>query len=365
MSSERLLDEIGLIEDEIIDEAENYQPKVEIQSKNSWKWFVAAAIVCLAIGLILYMKSPMRGIIENHTKGNSTANQNNNKDNSLAHGNNDRDNNKDGKDDEKNSKPTNTFHVDNIKYSKVNNPSKLEASFASEGAGGGAENFGWIVVRDYSEVATKNPTRNNTEGIKELPVFKNVKTIYSYEYIDYGNIDHLIYFDHPVYEKTYYYSFYGDRDGEKVCYKYDPSKSITDQLLDYSFYRIETSENTDVKDSLVMVVRPSFEAGTLYPIISLEEAKKKLRSGKFFSYGQEETFAKTADILSVELIYRYDDYQKYIQPFYMFYITDTSWSLKDIMWCRDKFEFKSVSPIFVPAVKDKYLKIVDPKVYLN
>jgi|GEM_PF-3021532 hypothetical protein len=360
MSSDKILDQIGKIDEDIIDEAENFQPKFKTYVFVSRKkWLFAAAIVCLVIGLILYKQNIFRVFNENNSKGN-IVHENNNKENNVAHGN--------GKDNntvhENNGNKNNSLHVDNIKYNKVSNPDKIQTTFVSEGAGGG--DFGFYFVKDYSEVATKNPTRNNTEGITELPVFKNVEGLWSDPYNDIDSVDKLIYFDHPSYEKTYSYGIFGD-PGEtyNICFKHDPSKSITDQLLDYSFYQILYVEyRSDVKGG-AMVLTPSFGPGTLYPIISLDEAKKKLRSGDFFCYGGEKEVAKTADILSVELIYRTDKYQTYIQPFYLFYITDASWNMKDVMKCDNANEFKSLSPVFIPAVKDEYLKIVDPKVYFN
>ena len=50
---------------------------------------------------------------------------------------------------------------------------KITCSLQTEGAGGG--NYGWFVIKSPKDLASKNPTRNNTKEITELPVFKMVE----------------------------------------------------------------------------------------------------------------------------------------------------------------------------------------------
>lgn len=322
MNSDNLLNEIGMIDDDIIYEADTFQQNNKISCiVRKMKWLYTAAAVFLILGAvaIFFKQSPDRGI-----------------------------------------------HTDNIEYYRVANPKKISCTFASEGMGG-ENDFGHVIVKNYSEVASNNPTRNNIESITELPVFNNIDGLWSETYHDINSIDELIYFDQPGYEKTIEYSYNGSVGNSwNICYRLDSKKSIVNQLLDYSFYRIiYTKDNKNDTIGWAKVLTPSFEPGIVYPIISLDEAKEKLRKGNFFCFGSEKAVAKTAEILSVELVYRTDEYQTYIQPFYMFYITDSSWNIKEVMQCDNENEFTSVSPIFIPAVEDDYLEVVDPEVHFN
>jgi hypothetical protein len=320
MNSENLLNEIGMIDDDIIYEAEFVNNADVIIAGKRKKWFYTIAAACLILGIILIFKQL----------------------------------------------PFMKTHEDGLKYYRIDNPEKINCTFASEGLGGG-NSIGQLIVKDYSEIASSNPTRNNTEGIKELPVFKNREGLWSKTYHNINSIDQLIFFDKPAYEKTYDYSYDGTViNSLNVCYQYDSAKSVVDQLLDYSFYRIDYTINKNNNDiGWAKVLTPTLEPGLLYPIISLDEAKDKFRKGNFFCYGEERKVAQSAEIISSELIYLTDEYQTYLQPFYRFYITDTSWDVKNVMNCNNYDEFKSVSPVFIPAVEEEYLELTDPDIYFN
>ncbi len=105
---------------------------------------------------------------------------------------------------------------------------------------------------------------------------------------------------------------------------------------------------------------PPSGTGKIYPLISQEQAEQKLRKGEFFTVNPyDKDVAETAQVLSVELEYRTDEYQVYIQPFYKFIITDDSWDISEVMRCENWEDYMSVSEVYVPAVQDQYLDIIE------
>lgn len=270
--------------------------------------------------------------------------------------------------------------IPEIKYEKSGESAaaleKIECDFYSEGGGGGG-NHGWLIIKSLEDVTSKNPTRNNVEGITELPVFKNEKGLWK----DFEKTGELgkedVYFENLCYEETRDYSYDGSSSQRwQLCFQADKTKNITDQLLEYTFYRIygciygKKDEET-AWDWRRMMTPPS-DIGKMYPLLSLEEAEQKLRRGEFFSHSAYDVdVAGTAQILSVELEYMTEEYHAYIQPFYKFLITDESWDLSSVMnganlRCKDWKDYMSVSAVYVPAIQDEYLEIKDSaKLYTN
>lgn len=259
---------------------------------------------------------------------------------------------------------TDTENIPSIKYEKdikdKEGLEKIVCGLQTDGAGGGEH--GWLLIKSTADVASKNPTRNNAGGITELPVFKNEEGLWSENRTEKGITKDEIYFPHPLYEETRDYFFDGTSPNRWcVCFCSDKKKSLTDQLLEYTFYRIEftaleTEKYEEVKS--YSIIKPPSGTGKMYPLISLEQAEKKLRKGEFFSHNPyDKDVAATAQILSVEIEYLTQEYQVYLQPFYKFIITDKSWDISDVMTCENWKEYTSVSEVYVPAVQDKYLDI--------
>lgn len=322
MKNENLLYEIGKIEDEIIAEAHEVVINAKKIIHYKWvRWVSVAAALALVVGIYLFAGQNKFGV-----------------ENAIA----------------------------NIEYYSSDKLKKITVSFSAAGMGGG--NIGHLIVKDYSEIASANPTRNNIGSIKELPVFKNEANLWSELNHDISLIDTLIYFDFPAYEETRDYNLFGTSSNTwNICFQFDNRKDIVDQLLDYTFYRVYYTLYIEegVESGWSRVMTPPSKPGVLYPIISLAEATEKFRNGNFFSYGEEQLVAKTAEILSVELVYLTDENQTYLQPFYLFNITDSSWDVTSVMDGDHADEFTSVSPIYVPAVVQEYLELTEPKVNFN
>ncbi len=251
-----------------------------------------------------------------------------------------------------------------IKYEKniadKNSLEKIVCSFISEGGGGGG---GWLIVKSFEDVASKNPTRNNTGGITELPVFKNEDGLWSDVKDGQDFKESEIYFENRLYGEKREYFYDGTLGGRwGVCFRSDKQESLTDQLLEYTFYRLnfrfygEEGWGYDI-------MKPPSGTGKMYPVISLEEAEKKLRNGEFFSHdAYAADVAGTAQVLSVELEYMTEKYQFYLQPFYKFTITDKSWykglyKIMESQGCKNPEEYMPVSEVYIPAVRDEYLDI--------
>ncbi|MCQ4637090.1 hypothetical protein NE619_10165 [Anaerovorax odorimutans] len=248
-------------------------------------------------------------------------------------------------------------------------------SFAAEGAGGG-EDFGFLVIKKGDSLKQGNPTLNNVDEIKQLPVFKQEKGKICAAIEDgvaLKDIKKQMEFSQEKKESETFYSFDG-KSGETYWNYFEGKEaSLAEELLNYEFKRIEGVDRTSEEgndSSLLNYYRIPGEKVGDYPIITGKEAEEKLRQGKFFAFGGEETVAKTAEILSVEITYMKDEYQTYIQPVYKFVITDKSWEkgLKTVMkenGCRNPGEFTSVSEVYVPALPDQYLKITEPELHMN
>lgn len=252
-----------------------------------------------------------------------------------------------------------------IKYEKniadKNSLEKIVCGFMSEGAGGG--NYGWLIVKSFEDVTSKNPTRNNTGGITQLPVFKNEDGLWSEGRDGQDFKESEIYFGNRLYGETRDYCVDGTSGGRwGVCFRSDKQESLTDQLLEYTFYRLNFRFYGE-EEWGYDVMKPPSGTGKMYPVISLEEAEKKLRNGEFLSHNPyDKDVAGTAQVLSVELEYMTQEYQFYLQPFYKFTITDESWhkglyKIMESQGCKTPEEYKSVSEVYVPAVRDEYIDI--------
>lgn len=337
-----------LLQDEYLEEALNEEQK-KSRKPSFWKYAAAAACVCLVAGGSWWF-------LLNHTphNGNEVKIYEVQKDKNSE-------NKKDKKLEEKEDK------IPEIKYEKngedIAELEKIPCNFQSEGGGGGG-NYGWLIIKSLEDVTSKNPTRNNVEGITELPVFKNEKGLLK-DFEETGELDEAdVYFGHLCYQETRDYNYDGTVGGTwHLCFQADKTKNMTDQLLEYTFYRIYGRENK--KKRWYQIMTPPSDLGKMYPLLSLEQAEQKLHRGEFFSYKADDVeVAETAQVLSVELEYLTEEYHDYIQPFYKFLITDESWDLSSVMdgahfHCENWRDYMSVSEVYVPAIQDEYLEIKD------
>lgn len=251
----------------------------------------------------------------------------------------------------------------------------ISFSFVSEGSGGN-EGCGWLVIRDIEDMPQGNPTLNRVDAIKELPVFKNDRELRKDTFLEGKNttaqfreLKEKMGFVREGYDVLKDYTFDGKTwTKEQAWFEANSGNDMTEDLLNYQFRRIEWLGDNEGWARAYQLPK---ETVGIYPIITSGEAEKKLRQGKFFTYGtDEEAVAKTAKILSVELVYMKDDYQKYIQPAYKFVITDKSWEqglaaiMKDSK-SKNSDDFLSVSEIFVPALPDRYLEVTEPELQVN
>lgn len=317
-----------LLQDEFIQEALEEEQKKRY-GEPFWRYVVAAACVCLVVGSFgwfLYHHMDSSHVSQGDVLG--------------------------------------KYKIPKIQYENDENSyadlEKILCDFRA-GDGGGSENCGWLIIKSLQDVASKNPTRNHVGGIKELPVFQNEEGLWS-DYHEWESLAEMeIYFSQPCFEEKRDYAYDGICSNSwNSCFQLDQTKDATEQLLEYTFYRINYAiyEEGDRETGWYRVMTPPAGTGKMYPILSVEQAKQKLRRGEFFSNSPyDKDVAGTAKILSVELEYQTEEYQTYIQPFYKFVITDESWNLSQIMDCENWEDYMSVSEVYVPAVQDKYLKI--------
>lgn len=334
---EKIYNIMELLKDEFIEEVFTEE---KVKPVSLWKFAVAACICILACGSLFCLRYIYPG---NRTEINHPEEA-------------DSDNYK---------QSTTIDRLPEIKYEKsTEDPEKIICSFKTDCSGGA--NFGSYIIKSIKDVASKNPTRNNTEGITELPVFKNEPGLWSdnISMEDFNKSTNGIYFAHLSYETQKDYPYDGSSpDIWNICFQSDKSEDITTQLLQYTFYRVfyTGSERLgESKKGWYKVMVPPSGTGKIYPLISREQAEQKLRKGEFFtSNPYDKDVAETAQVLSVELEYLTQEYQDYIQPFYKFIITDKSWDISEVMSCENWEDYMSVSKVYVPAVQDQYLDIIE------
>lgn len=269
-------------------------------------------------------------------------------------------------------------------YVSSTNLSKLTISAPNESMGAYGDDMGHLVVRDTQEQRSKNPTLDNTDGITELPVYKNDPVMererLNPELSVSGNTleRQLAKFyekmapqgglAHPTLETTVDYDIYGEAHTWFAWFEDDTSKSLTDRLLDYCFNRLGDEFYADeFGDSFSYCTLPAWPAnvGVLYPIRTAEQAEENFRAGEFLG-ADVEAKPETAQILHMELIYFDQSYQAYIQPVYKITYTQDYWDVSRIMSRADDPEaYTSVSFAYVPAVTDDYVEMTAAEFRFN
>ena len=128
---------------------------------------------------------------------------------------------------------------------------------------------------------------------------------------------------------------------------FDMAGSITDQIVNYNFNRVEFCASEEGTMDLVRIYRPdlSQKVGN-YPIISTEEARSLLLNGNYittvpYEMPGEEYIAK------VELVYRDGAYDQYYMPYYKFYV--------ELPEEKRDHGLKDFGAYYVPAVEGSYL----------
>lgn len=137
-------------------------------------------------------------------------------------------------------------------YTHVDDLSPVPGGTADLGGeSSGYGEIGHLIIRNLSDVASKNPTRNNVEGITELPVFpmgalQKDEIVHSLD-----TLEEAVYFPMAEMEVTRDYTFNGESNCTwNVIFQSDSSKDLVDQLLDYTFYRIDYADYGKTTDGI-------------------------------------------------------------------------------------------------------------------
>lgn len=271
-------------------------------------------------------------------------------------------------------------------YVSASNLPKL--TIAPNGAGMAmgpyGDDMGLLVVKDYEEQTSKNPTLDNTVGITELPVYKNDPPMERERLNPELNCpgatlgEKLAAFykkmapqgglRNPTLETTVDYDCYGRASTWFAWFEDDPTKSLTDRLLDYCFNRLGDEFHVDeFGDTFSYCQLPAWPAneGVLYPIRTAEQAEADFRAGDFLG-ADVETNPADAKILHVELTYFTQTYQAYIQPVYKITYTQDYWDESRVMReTEDPDAYTSVSFAYVPAVAEEYVEMVEAQFRFN
>ena len=145
--------------------------------------------------------------------------------------------------------------------------------------------------------------------------------------------------------------FGGDRDiyGEQ-SYSigvFDGSGGDEERIVSYGLYKaVFYLDDNGRLISVSIRGENAYEEVGKYPIISLEEAKKLFSEGKYITASPEKP-AEEKSIEKAELVYRSSSADKYIMPYYRFYLEiPTEWTEEGV---------KTYAAFYVPAIEESYI----------
>ena len=145
--------------------------------------------------------------------------------------------------------------------------------------------------------------------------------------------------------------FGGDRDiyGEQ-SYSigvFDGSGGDEERIVSYGLYKaVFYLDDNGRLISVRIRGENAYEEVGKYPIISLEEAKKLFSEGKYITTSPEKP-AEEKSIEKAELVYRSSSADKYIMPYYRFYLEiPTEWTEEGV---------KTYAAFYVPAIEESYI----------
>ncbi|MCI8505028.1 MAG: hypothetical protein HFI67_02425 [Lachnospiraceae bacterium] len=142
------------------------------------------------------------------------------------------------------------------------------------------------------------------------------------------------------------YTYQADRQRYDLEF-FDMEGSITEQIVNYNFNRVEFCASEEGTMNLVRIYQPDLsETMGNYPIISTEEARALLLNGNYittvpYEMPGEEYIAK------VELVYGDGAYDQYYMPYYKFYV--------ELPEEKRDHGLKDFGAYYVPAVEGSYL----------
>lgn len=153
------------------------------------------------------------------------------------------------------------------------------------------------------------------------------------------------------FENTEIDVFGGDRDiyGEQ-SYSigvFDGSGKAAERIVSYGLYKaVFYLDDNGRLTSVSIRGENAYEEVGKYPIISLEEAKKLFSEGKYITASPEKP-AEEKSIEKAELVYRSSSADKYIMPYYRFYLEiPTEWTEEGV---------KTYAAFYVPAIEESYI----------
>jgi len=142
------------------------------------------------------------------------------------------------------------------------------------------------------------------------------------------------------------YTFDGSRN--RSYYTYDASGSLTEQILNFNFNKVQFAP--DDNGNLMSICKFSDLTGAEkigdYPIITSEEASELLLNGNYVTSVPEEMPGEE-HIMKTELVYRTANTNETFLPYYRFWVELTDMRLENGL--------KTYGAYYVPAVEQKYL----------
>ncbi|MBQ6867287.1 MAG: hypothetical protein IJO16_01265 [Clostridia bacterium] len=163
----------------------------------------------------------------------------------------------------------------------------------------------------------------------------------------------LIAFEEPTVD-IYYgdYNIYGQQSHDISFY--EGKGDYVEDILAFNFNRVTFHQQDDGKlMSISVLAEDYFTMSKLgdYPIISLDEAKEKLKNGQLITTVPRDFEFDLSKPLKCELIYRAGHLDEIYMPYYRFYVELEGFENKG-----SEFGLKNFGAFYVPAVEEKYIE---------
>lgn len=179
----------------------------------------------------------------------------------------------------------------------------------------------------------------------------------------YDEYSDLLGYDSPMYYSTLVYGIaheYADDEGtiansypesDRDYYIYDNSGSMENKMLNHDFRYVEFIPDENGNLWFIRIYDGLSTAEKLgdYPLISLDDARRKLESGEYicqYNHAGEPEKIDPDAVCGVYLEYRYSVTDEYYLPYYVFYVDDG----------EDEFGLHTYPLYYMPAIEDKYIE---------
>lgn len=176
---------------------------------------------------------------------------------------------------------------------------------------------------------------------------EEAEKVLPYLMVSYGN---LMEADNLIGESFGDYNIFGEFNRSYIAY--DASGDDISDILNYHFRRISFYPTDEGNLYLIRINNGLSVAEKIkdYPIITVEEATKRLSAGNYQT-SVPSAFPGESSISKVELVYRTGRLEEVLLPYYRFYVLLTD----SVSETATKLGLKTYGAYYVPALPDEYI----------